>query len=56
MRLTLWYLHPNAQEPTIAGHFKPELWYSVWLESMVNENLECIWFFTMETTDIWELV
>lgn len=56
MRLTLWYLHPGAQEPTNAGTYMPELWYLVWLDSMINQNPECIWFYTVETTDVFNII
>lgn len=47
------YLAPNGVVIEAGNTRFEEGWYDIWLERMVSENPDVIFFLTVETTDLW---
>lgn len=55
MKLRLKYVVPSpVPVPIDAGVAHFDEWWDVWLDKMVKANPDTIFFYTIESTDIWE--
>lgn len=52
--MKLNYVLPNGSVVETAVAVVEEPWYVAWLHHVVSTNPEIIFFYTVETTDIWE--
>lgn len=55
MRLTLNYLYPPYMTEATRSTINTDMpTFNEWIDFMVKDNPSAIFFFTVETTDIWE--